>query len=225
MHDDISPGVTVEQPEGSTPDELDTTANPADGSAPEAEPKKKKKDKDGEPGSNRGIETLFRAFYQKNIQLVQLADNKANTLVGINGMIISVIIALVSPRIEENTWLMAPSVVLLFGCLASLAMAILASRPRLLTSDINLELVLNNDANILFFGDFTRLPVSEFLIGMDQLMQNRRLLYDNMMRDLYSMGWVLSRKYHFLTYAYNTFLATLVLAAAVFVTVFYLLSP
>ncbi len=224
MQENTSPDAAIEQPEGPSAARLDVAAEPDDSFAAEEEPKKKKKDKDGEPGSNRGIETLFRVFYDKNVQLVQLADNKANTLVAINGMIISVIIALVSPRIEENTWLMAPSVILLLGCVASLTMAILASRPRLMTSDINLEQVFKNEANILFFGNFTRLPESEFLTGMDHLMQHRRLLYDSMSRDIYSMGWVLTRKYHFLNYAYNVFMVTLALAASVFVTVFFVIG-
>lgn len=183
---------------------------------------KKKKAKG--PGSIRGIETMFRVSYENSMQLSTLADNKANTLIGINGMIISVIIALVTPRIEEDTWLMAPSLILLLGCLASLALATIASRPRLLKSTITLDQVRKNESSLLFFGNYTQLSPDDFQAGMDDLMSNRRLLYDNMVREIYFMGRVLTRKYYFLRHAYTAFLTTLALSVGVFVVVIYMLG-
>ena len=187
-------------------------------------PESKEKKKNKGPGSSRGVETMFRVSYDNNLQMIKLADNKANTLIGINGMIISVIIALVSPRIEFDTWLLAPSVVLLLGCLTSLAMAIMSSRPRLITTDIDIGQVLSNEANVLFFGNFTRLTLQEFLHGMDHLMADRRLLYDNMIRDIYFMGLVLTRKYYFLRHAYTAFMVTLALSVIIFVAVFVVMA-
>ena len=42
----------------------------------------------------RGRETLFRATYQNQSSLIQMADNKANIIISINTMIISSIIAI-----------------------------------------------------------------------------------------------------------------------------------
>jgi len=44
--------------------------------------------------SKRGRETLFRATYQNQSNLIQMADNKANIIISINTMIISSIIAI-----------------------------------------------------------------------------------------------------------------------------------
>ena len=78
----------------------------------------------------RGIETLFRVTYQNHISLSQLADQKAGILISINGLIISAIIAVVTPRFETWSWTLLPSLVLVAGCLVSLAFAILGARPR-----------------------------------------------------------------------------------------------
>jgi len=181
----------------------------------------KKKDKKNKLGSKRGIETLFRVNYNNHIQLSQLADGKANMLISINGLIISILIALISPRINDVTWVMLPVVILLVGCLTSLAFAIIASRPRLNKTPVTLDEVRSNKGNILFFGIFTRLPLMEFEQGMHELLQNPRILYDNMIRDIYSMGNVLRKKYYYLQFAYASFLTTLVVAVISFLIIFF----
>ena len=80
------------------------------------------------PGTNRGIETLFRASYRVQMELTALADNKANMMISINGIIISIIIAAVAPKIDANPWLMIPSTIFLLGTLISIIYAILAAR-------------------------------------------------------------------------------------------------
>lgn len=45
--------------------------------------------------ASRGRGTLFRATYQNQSNLIQMADNKANITISINTMIISSIIAII----------------------------------------------------------------------------------------------------------------------------------
>ena len=183
--------------------------------APEKKNKKKK------PGSNRGVETLFRVNYNNHIQLSQLADGKANMLISINGLIISILIALIGPRLNVVNWNMLPVLILLVGCLTSLTFAVIASRPRLNQTPVTLEQVRNNKGNILFFGIFTKLPIEEFELGMQELLRDRQLVYDNMTRDLYSMGKVLRKKYYYLQFSYAAFLITLFIAVIAFLSVIY----
>ena len=49
------------------------------------------------PGSARGVETMFRNVYRVQMDLTSLADNKANMMISINGIIISIILAAVAP--------------------------------------------------------------------------------------------------------------------------------
>ena len=190
---------------------------------------KKKKNKDAKQkpavvdnhrGTNRGIETMFRVTFQNHIELTGLADNKANTLININGIIISLVIALVSPRIASNSWMMIPALILNIGCMISLGYAIFASRPRLITTLIDKEMVIRNDAEILFFGNFVNMSAEEFQDTMNELLGNRNLLYDNMTRNLYFMGKVLERKYRLLKYSYTVFFMTLAMAVVFFIGMF-----
>jgi len=199
-------------------------ATPEDALPEQKKPKKEKKKGKGRKGShrgtNRGIETMFRVTYQNHIELTALADNKANTLININGIIISLVIALVSPRIASNTWMMIPALILTMGCMISLGYAIFASRPRILATLINKEMVIRNEAEVLFFGNFVNMSAEEFQETMNELLTNRNLLYDNMTRNLYFMGKVLEKKYRLLKYSYTVFFFTLAMAVIFFIGMF-----
>jgi len=182
--------------------------------------KKKDKDKDKGLGTSRGVETMFRMAYRSHLTLSQMADNKANIMISINGIMISVVIASISPKIDANPWLLVPTGVLLVGCAVSLVYAVLAARPRVTQQKLTLEDVERNDANILFFGNFVRLSEPEFVTGLTKLMQDTERLYVNMMRDIYGLGRVLQRKYTLIRTSYTVFMVALVVSVLLFVGVF-----
>lgn len=185
--------------------------------------KKKKKDKDnGKLGSSRGIETMFRTSYRTHLDLSQMADNKANIMISINGIIISIVIASISPKIDSNPFLLMPTAALLLGCALSLVYAVLAARPRVTRQTVTLQDVLDNRANVLFFGNFVDLDVDQYLEAMKALILDTDRLYTNMMRDIYFLGLVLDRKYRLLRTAYTVFMFSTVIGVLFFVTVYVL---
>ena len=188
----------------------------------EVEGKKKKKDKkkDSGLGSSRGIETMFRTSYRVHQDLVGLADTKANIMISVNGLIISIILAAVSPRIGGLPLLVLPTSILLIGCVTALVYAVLAARPRVSNVPLTLEDIARNDANILFFGNFVNLSEAEFVEGMRDLMLTQDHLYVNMVRDLYGLGQVLKTKFRLLRISYNVFMVALVAGVGLFVLVF-----
>jgi ABC-type multidrug transport system fused ATPase/permease subunit len=182
--------------------------------------KKLKGKKKGNLGTTRGIETMFRTSYRTHIDLSGLADTKANIMISINGIIISILLASISPKIDANPWLLLPTTVLLVGCVIAIVYAVLAARPRVSSSLVTLDDVRDNRANILFFGNFVSMPEDDFVEGMTELMSDTDRLYTNMIRDLYSLGGVLSRKFRLLRVSYNLFMASLVIGVALFISVF-----
>ncbi|HEX5047110.1 MAG TPA: Pycsar system effector family protein [Gammaproteobacteria bacterium] len=185
----------------------------ADGGACEKKDKKKKK-------KNRGVETMFRVTYQNHVALSRLADNKANMLISINGLIISVMIALVT-RGAAVSWTLTPVLVLVAGCLVSLAFAVLGARPRLSRAPVTIDDIRANSGNLLFFGQFTTMPLAEFQASLRVLMKDPELLYDHLGRQLYLMGLSLNTKYRLLQLAYSTFLASIVIATAGFLYLYW----
>lgn len=198
---------------------------------PEKKKKKKKKDKPeidpNDPdslfvalGQTRGVETLFRTSYRVNMDLTALADAKANIMISINGLIVSILIASIAPKVDANPWLLVPTSVFLLGCLVSLIFAVLSARPRVQSHVVSLEESRRHHTNLLFFGNFAHLTESDFKIAIKERMLDPVDLYGMMLSDIYGVGSVLQRKYTLLRASYGAFIIALVMGVVGFIGIF-----
>ncbi|MCH2449257.1 MAG: DUF5706 domain-containing protein [Gracilimonas sp.] len=172
----------------------------------------------------RGVSDMFRTSYRTHIELSAIADNKSNIMISINGIIISIILASISPKIDSNPWLLIPTSILLISCMIALVYSVLAARPRVSKEEVTLEDVRANRSNILFFGNFFKLSREDYVTGMEELMVDSERLYDTMARDLHGLGSVLSEKYRLIRIAYNVFMIGLVLSVSSYIVVYFLIS-
>lgn len=185
----------------------------------EEEPKKKKL------GSRRrGISDMFRTSYRTHVELSAIADNKSNIMISINGIIISIIIASISSKIDSNPWLLLPTSLLLITCMIALVYSILAARPRVSHEKVTLDDVRANRSNILYFGNFFKLKRDEYVTGIEELMADSERLYNTMARDLYGLGTVLETKFRLLRIAYNVFMWGLALSVCSYILVYFVVS-
>ena len=179
----------------------------------------KKKKKEG-LGSSRGIETMFRTSYRVHMDLSSIADTKANIMISINGLIISILIASLSSKIDTHAYLLIPTSIMLLGCLTSTVIAVISARPRVNSQYISLDDVRKNKANLLFFGHFSKMELTDFEEGMTELLKNPTILYQNMIRDIYGLGLVLNTKFRLLRMAYTSFMIALTLGILAYITVY-----
>lgn len=188
--------------------------------------KKKDKGKNG-LGSLRGIETMFRTSYRQHVDLSALADNKGNIMITINGIVISIVLASISPKIDANPWLLIPTMVLLLSCLVSMAYAVLAARPRVTSTPPSDESAQSKKANILFFSNFVHLSEDQYVGDMTELLRDTDQLYRNMLLDIYNLGHVLSRKFKLLRVSYTVFIIGITAGVLLYLVVFtgVVLSP
>ena len=181
----------------------------------DAVPEKKKKDKD----LGRGVETMFRTSYRMHVDLAGLADSKANILISINGLIISVMLAAMVPRIGGEVWLFLPTSVVLLTCLAAISLAILAARPR-----VSRPSAAGSGAgvgeNLMFFGGFLSLSAEAYRAAVAEAIRQPERLYDGMARDIYGLGQVLDRKFRLLRMAYTVFMFGLATGVVLYLIVY-----
>ena len=185
----------------------------------------KKKEAAGKKKSqrpDRGIETMFRITSTNNQRLSDMADNKSNILITVNSIILSVVIALLLRKLEENAHFIVPTVILLSISLATMVIAILATRPSIPKGHNSADDLVEKKINLLFFGNFHRMDLENYTKGMKQVMEDRDFLYDTLIKDVYSQGVVLSRKFKLLRVAYSVFMYGLILSVLVFLIVVFL---
>lgn len=164
----------------------------------------------------RGIETMFRSAYRNHINLSSIADSKANIMISINAILMSIIISYVGSRIGTQPWMLVPSATILVTSLIAITFAILSARPKVTSDEPTLQEVREKRANLLFFGNFVRMPQDQFLKGIHELMEEGDMVYDQMALDLYGLGLVLQRKYRLLWISYTVFMAGLALSVVLF---------
>ncbi len=193
---------------------------PQEGEWEEEDKKKKKKKKKDlevkELNLGRGVETMFRTTYRSHTNLSTLADNKANIMLSINGIIISIVVSSLVPKLGGDIRLIIPTFVLLSVCLTTLVFAILASRPQVTKGSFTREDILKRKSNLLFFGNFYEMSVEDYHWGVMEMIKDSDFLYSSMTRDLYYLGVVLAKKYRLLRISYNVFMYGLILAVLAF---------
>lgn len=177
-----------------------------EGSTPAKEKKK---------SAERGIETMFRTTLKNHTALSQIADNKANIMLSVNALIISVTMTGLLPKLDNNPQFLWPTVSLLSTSLAAIIFATIATIPKTGSGMTTRQQVQRRERNVLFFGNFHAMKLSEFDASIRHLMSNPDDLYSSMTMDLYYLGQVLNRKYRFLRFTYAVFLLGLIVTVVV----------
>lgn len=168
----------------------------------------------------RGVETMYRTAYRTHVNLSSIADNKANIMLSINAIIISISISTLVPSFETNEKLQIPTIVLLMVCLGSIIFATLSTRPKITEGKVTREDIINRKSNLLFFGNFYNMELKDFDWGMMEMIKDSDFLYSTMTRDLYFLGIVLAKKYRYLRFCYSIFMYGLIISVIVFAFAF-----
>ncbi len=190
------------------------------------EKKKEKDSRDTMAQPKRGIETMFRNIYSTHTSLSSMADQKANMMIQLNTLLISALITYLAARsttsgiaMLQNPIVAVPGGLLLATALGSVVTAILSAQPEITSFRLNSKVkpTANRRVNLLFFGNFVKLPLEEFQEGMRDLMRQKDALYMNMTTDIYYLGDVLNKKYRLLKISYTVFMVGIILVVFSFV--------
>jgi hypothetical protein len=170
-------------------------------------------------GSTRGIETMYRSAYRAQLDLTALAATKANIMISLNGLILSVLTLSGPFVLVAEPMFTAPIAVFLATCLASIIFAVLAAQPRFSKSERTIDEFKRDEANILVFEHFSSLDIGQHSKVMTGLLRNNKRVYKNMSRQLYLLGIDAHRKYRLLKYSYTAFLVGLTVSTLMLLVV------
>ena len=180
------------------------------------------KRKGNEDKPDRGIDTLFRVTLGNHTRLSGIADSKANILLSVNAIIISIALSTLIPKLDspKNVHLVVPTFIMLMSSVITIIFAILSTRPKVTKGVFTKKDIEDKKVNLLFFGNFYKMPLTDYQWAMNEMMKDREYLYNSMIKDLYYLGIVLEKKYRLLRIAYNIFMIGIVLSVIAFVVAF-----
>lgn len=166
----------------------------------------------------RGVETMYRTTYRTHTNLSAMADSKANLMLSVNAIVISILVSNLLPKLQDGaSWkVVVPTVLLTATCLGSMVFATLATRPKITEGKVTREAIKQRKANLLFFGNFYNMNLDDFQWGVNEMLTDPEFLYSSMSRDLYFLGIVLAKKYRYLSTCYNIFMYGLIISMAAF---------
>ncbi|PWG82029.1 Pycsar system effector family protein [Pararcticibacter amylolyticus] len=200
------------QEEKARPQEPSAALIPLPAEEKSAESGKKNKDR-----PDRGIETMFRVSSSNHQRLSDMADNKSHILITVNSIILSAIISLLLRRLEDHIYLAGPTFILLTVSLLSIIYSILSTRPTIPDGIFTQKDIDEKSVNLLFFGNFYKMSLEDYSAGMWKTMEDKSFLYGSLIRDVYSQGIVLGKKYRLLRIAYNIFMYGLIISVLAFI--------
>ncbi|MEW6157409.1 MAG: Pycsar system effector family protein [Verrucomicrobiota bacterium] len=168
-----------------------------------------------QPGAH--YDHMLRQTRIHHVQLSSMADIKANMLLTMS----SLVVTLCAPA-TMNPSLRSAAVVLMAFSLATVVLAVYAVMPKLpLTFREGADADHKSPMfNLLFFGDFVRMPYADFEKSMEEILNDPSRAYEAQVREIYTLGLFLAtKKYRFLRLAYLTFLSGLLASGFALATV------
>ena len=168
-------------------------------------------------GSSKAAQTQLKTSLRNHINLSAIADNKANIMLSVNAIVITVGLPMMSQQVFENKLFLIPIFVLGLSSVISMAFATLSTRPIKMNGLTDLEQIAKKKTNLFFFGNFFEMKFDEYELGIKQVVGDEEILENSITRDLFFLGKSLGAKFNHLRICYNAFLIGMILTVALFI--------
>ena len=176
---------------------------------------------------DRSVQTLYRVTLKNHLKLSDIADTKANILLSVNAIIISLVLANLLTKLDNpsNTYMIYPTLILIMFSIVSMVLSVLATRPNVTSGKFTKEDVEKRKVNLLFFGNFHQMELSEYEWALKELVKDKDYVYSSLTKDLYYLGIVLNKKYKILRITYNIFMLGMIISVISFIIAFRYFGP
>lgn len=172
--------------------------------------------KDSSP--ERAIQSFYRTTLRNHIKLSDIADTKANILLSVNAIIISLMLSTLFSKFDNpaNQFLIVPTIILMLSSITSMILSIIATRPNITSGEFTKEDVEKKKVNLTFFGNFHKMKLEDYEWAITELLKDKEYVYSSMTKDLYFLGVVLDRKYRILRVTYTIFMTGMIISVIAF---------
>ena len=146
------------------------------------------------------------------ISFSQMADTKANILLSISAVLLSISFTQIA-----DARFTASITVLIGFLLITIFLALMTVIPKLRGFRRKKFSVRDPNYSPLFFGNYADIPYDEYVQDFEEIMNDPDRTYEVMVREIYFAGvYLLKSKYRYIRLGYMFFFAGLILSTAIF---------
>jgi hypothetical protein len=163
---------------------------------------------------SKDVLNIIRTTLRNNIELMNIADNKANVLLSLNALMLTFLIPSVIPNIDliKERHLAIPLMLIVLTCLITIYLSALVLKP----GDFDKSKKKFVDGEFIspfFFGNYYTMDFKEYESYMQDAMSKEKLVRRHVTQDLHYLGSRLGQKMSIIRNAFNIFLSGLIISA------------
>lgn len=172
-----------------------------------------------EPKPDRGAATLFRNASREHIAMLSIVHQKSGFLLSFNSILLSVVLSILSTKLNDFPHLLIPTVFLVVTCLGTIVFTILATKPMIIKN--RKDPLARDTFNAMFFGHYVHLDWQEYSNQILSITKDVDSMVEVLSKNIYYQGVVLDKKYRLLAIAYKIFLIGLIVSVSMFIISFF----
>lgn len=164
---------------------------------------------------------VIRTTGRNNVQLVNIADNKANILMSLNAIMLTILLPMVLTHLDTiiSEHLYLPLIFLTITSIVTIVICALVLRPADISK--NSDESMNYGISPFFFGNYHKMDARSFLPFVNESLSDEHSLSEYILQDHYYVGKVLGTKYVMIRLAFQIFLIGLTMTIlSTFIVVF-----
>ena len=150
---------------------------------------------------------IIRTTKRNNIDLKNIADNKANILMSLNTLMLTILVPIVLSHreviMEEHLYV--PLIILVITCFATIFICATVLRPFNLKKN---TITTGREKNLspFFFGNYYRMKSEDYLEYIEQAVEEPQYMKEYLFKDLFFIGKTLGVKYTQIRFSYTVFM-------------------
>ena len=182
-------------------------------------------------GTNKGVETMFRNAVRSEMELLALAATKANIMISLNGFIVSALMISGAFIFSSSPEFLIPASTFMITAAASIVFALLSASPERIgkmqavrtwfkdfvrgrsklrdlktrLSSTETRFFGGSQPNILIYEDRVKLQKDQYWEMMQEIMGNRKQIYEKMSDHLYWLGLLADKQFKYINLSYAVF--------------------
>lgn len=181
--------------------------------------------KNSSVGESKGARMMFKTALRNHIDLTNIADQKANIMLSVNALILTIGMPAFAAYLSDKIYLLAPSIFFLLTCVITMIFATLSTRPIKMNGETDLTKIMSGKTNLFFFGNFYKIGQKDYQKAMKKIVADKENLDDTIINDLFFLGSTLGDKFRYLRICYNVFIIGIILSVLAFLISYSIHKP